>query len=77
MFSNGNSTNFSEMAEQGIIKDSQIEEKNKTEKYIYLQEKQELINPMLKAMEDGNNFQNNFYSSTNPYNNMNIFLLKI
>ena len=73
MFSNGNSTNFSEMAEQGIIKDSQIEEKNKTEKYNYLQEKQELINPMLKAMEDGNNFQNNFYSSTNPYNNMNNF----
>jgi len=74
MFSNGNSTNFSEITDQGILIDSQIKEKNKTEENKFLQEKQILINPMLKAMENGNNFQNMPFMNISPQdsNNGNI-----
>ena len=58
IYYNGNRINFSEIAERDKIINSQFKAKNKTEEIKYLKEKQELINPMLEAMKNGNNFPN-------------------
>ena len=69
--SNSNSINFSEIAQNEKI-DSQIIAKNKIEE-IKIKEKQDLINPMLKAMENENYFSNNLNKNLFNNNNTNLY----
>ena len=71
IYYNGNSSYFSEIAEKEIKINSQIIQKNKTEEIQNLKEKQNLLNPMLEAINNGNNFQKNLNSDTNPNNILN------